>query len=149
VTVKIGIIKYNNMKQILFLTQSHKNTMIAHSQKTVPYEACGLLGGKPGYVTSVYPGRNAQKSPVRYILDPVDQLNAMKTIELRGEEFIGIFHSHPTGKAIPSTTDIAEAYYPKVIHVIIARNNRTKWSMRGYSIVKGKVEEISLQITDL
>tara|TARA_B100000427_G_C14965038_1_gene358460 strand:+ start:30 stop:467 length:438 start_codon:yes stop_codon:yes gene_type:complete len=131
---------------MLTLTKAHTDSMISHAKETLPYEACGLLGGKPGYVNSVYLGKNSKNSSSSYLLDPIDHLHAIKHIDLRGEELIGIFHSHPSGPAFPSETDIIEAYYPEVVNIILSRYNKTKWYMRGYNIIKGKVHEVSLQV---
>ena len=68
------------MRLSLTITESQANSMIAHAQHGLPNEACGLLGGKSGHVSTVYPGTNAEHSPIRYLLDPIDQFNAMKMI---------------------------------------------------------------------
>ncbi|MDP6585658.1 MAG: M67 family metallopeptidase, partial [Anaerolineales bacterium] len=80
------------MHSSLTLTESQATSMIAHAQHALPNEACGLLGGKSGHVSTVYPGTNSEHSPIRYLLDPIDQFNAMKTIDQSGEDLIGIFH---------------------------------------------------------
>jgi proteasome lid subunit RPN8/RPN11 len=34
-------------------------------------------------------------------------------------EILGVYHSHPRGPAVPSSTDVAEAYYPEWLYVIV------------------------------
>ena len=134
------------MQLSLTLSKFQAMRMIYHAQHALPNEACGLLGGKSGHVSTVYPGSNSEDSPTRYLLNPIDQWNAMKTIDTSGEDLIGIFHSHPKGLAIPSETDITQAYYPQATYVILARYNDTEWYMRGYNLAKGKIKEITMQI---
>ena len=132
------------MRLSLTITESQANSMIAHAQHGLPNEACGLLGGKSGHVSTVYPGTNAEHSPIRYLLDPIDQFNAMKMIDQNGEDLIGIFHSHPKGVAIPSEIDITQAYYPKATYVILARYNEKDWYMRAYYLVEGQINEVRI-----
>ena len=70
----------------------------------------------------------------------------MKAIDQSGEDLIGIFHSHPQGLAVPSETDISQAYYPQATYVILARYNEKGWYMRGYNLVKGQIKEIVLRM---
>ena len=133
------------MHSSLTLTESQASSMIAHAQHALPNEACGLLGGKSGHVSTVYPGTNSEHSPTRYLLDPIDQFNAMKTIDQSGEDLIGIFHSHPKGVAIPSEIDITQAYYPKATYVILARHNEKDWYMRAYYLVEGQINEVKIR----
>ena len=134
------------MQPSLTLTELQAMRMISHEQNALPNEACGLLGGKSGYVSTVYPGSNSEYSPTRYLLDPIDQWNAMKSIDQSGEDLIGIFHSHPKGLANPSETDVSQAYYSQATYVILARYNEKEWYMRGYNLVKGQITEIALRM---
>ena len=61
------------MRSSLTITESQAKSMIAHAQHGLPNEACGLLGGKSGHVSTVYLGTNAEHSPIRYLLDPIDR----------------------------------------------------------------------------
>jgi len=112
----------------------------------LPEEACGLLAGNDQRVQEVIPIPNILHSPVRYRMDPTDQLRAFQQIEERGFELVGIFHSHPLGPNRPSDTDIAEAYYPESVYVIIYPYE-TGWSARGFIINAPVVNEIPLIIT--
>jgi proteasome lid subunit RPN8/RPN11 len=134
------------MQPSLTFTECQAMRMISHAQNALPNEACGLLGGKSGHVSTVYPGTNSEYSSLSYLLDPVDQWNAMKAIDQSGEDLIGIFHSHPQGLAAPSETDTSQAYYPQATYVILARYNEKGWYMRGYNLVKGQIKEIVLRM---
>ena len=112
----------------------------------MPLEACGLLAGKSDRVEAVIRVQNQAQSPVRFVMDPYEQLKAFDWIDSHGLELLGIFHSHPTGPETASSTDIAEAAY-EVVHLIWSRN-QDLWQVRGFWIENGGATEISLKIVE-
>lgn len=132
------------MESGLFLTNAHLAEMIGHVDSHAPLEACGLLAGRNSRVEAVIPIANAEKSPTRFRMDPLEQLRAFEWMDEHGLDLLGIFHSHPTGPEAASPTDIAEASYP-VIHVVLSRRNRT-WRARGFRIENGQALEVSFQV---
>jgi len=128
----------------LILTKGLFQKMIAHVDSLAPLEACGLLAGKILKVEEILTISNQAQSPVRYKMDPIEQLNAFEWIESNGLDLLGIFHSHPAGPETVSPTDIAEAYY-QVVYVILSHVEKT-WCSRGFWIKDGKCDEVYLQI---
>ncbi|MBK8618583.1 MAG: M67 family metallopeptidase [Anaerolineales bacterium] len=118
--------------------------MIAHVDSLSPLEACGLLAGQDSKVEAVLAVTNQAQSPTRYVMDPIEQLNAFEQIESSGLDLIGIFHSHPTGPETVSPTDIAQAAYA-VVYIILARVENL-WSARGFWIEDGAFREVALQV---
>lgn len=132
------------MKQGLILSREHWQEMQEHVDRHAPLEACGLLAGKDGRVQRVIPVRNQAQSPVRFVMDPYEQLQAFDSIEASGLELLGIFHSHPAGPETASATDLAEAAY-EAVHLIWSRREG-RWQARGFWIENGRAAEVSLQI---
>lgn len=130
----------------LRLTQAQMTEMRAHIQRCRPEEACGLLAGQDGTVRAVLPIKNQAGSPVRFRMDPVEQLRAFDRIERQGWELLGIFHSHPAGPPRPSATDIAEAAYD-VVHIIWSPRQGS-WEANGFSIRHGLVSDVKLYVSD-
>ena len=128
----------------LSLTNEQLQQMIAHVDSLAPLEACGLLAGHGSSVESVLVVANQAQSPVRYVMDPIEQLNAFEWIDSQGLDLIGIFHSHPAGPETVSPTDIAEAAYD-VVYVIVSRME-DEWRARGFWIENGSYHEVALQI---
>jgi proteasome lid subunit RPN8/RPN11 len=128
----------------LSLTNEQLQEMIAHVDAQLPMEACGLLAGRGSSVESVLMVTNQAQSPVRFVMDPIEQLNAFEWIDSHGLDLIGIFHSHPTGPETVSPTDIAESAYD-VVQVILARVHGS-WHPRGFWIENGSYREVTLQI---
>jgi proteasome lid subunit RPN8/RPN11 len=128
----------------LSLTNEQIQQMIAHVDSHAPLEACGLLAGRGSSVESVLMVSNQAQSSVRYVMDPIEQLNAFEWIDSQGLDLIGIFHSHPTGPETVSATDIAESAYD-VVQVILALANGI-WHPRGFWIENNSYREVTLQI---
>lgn len=120
--------------------------MLRHVQQNAPLEACGLLAGKNNAVEKVLLIRNQAQSPVRFVMDPYEQLEAFEWIDSHGLDLLGIFHSHPAGPETVSVTDIAEAAY-EAVNVIWSRTDG-KWKARGFWIEAGQVINVSLVLSE-
>ena len=130
----------------LVLKQSHWQEMLQHVQQNAPLESCGLLAGKNHSVEKVLLVRNQARSPVRFVMDPYEQLDAFEWIDSQALDLLGIFHSHPAGSETVSVTDIAEAAYD-VVHVIWSRSDG-EWKARGFWIEHGQVINVPLVLGD-
>jgi proteasome lid subunit RPN8/RPN11 len=134
------------MSRQLILKKDHWQEMLHYVDRHLPLEACGLLAGTGNQVEKVIKVRNQLQSPVRFVMDPYEQLKAFDWIESNGFDLLGIFHSHPAGPETASATDILEATY-EVIHVIWSRIE-DHWQVRGFWIEDGEASEVSLQIIE-
>jgi proteasome lid subunit RPN8/RPN11 len=134
------------MKHQLIIRKKHWQEMLNYVQQNAPLESCGLLAGKNEEVEKVIFVRNQAQSPVRFVMDPYDQLKAFDWIESNQLDLLGIFHSHPTGPENASATDIAEAAY-EVVQLIWSRN-QNRWQVRGFWIENGIATEVPLQILE-
>lgn len=120
--------------------------MVAHVNSHAPLESCGLLAGRDSKVEKIFFVQNQAQSPVRYVMDPIEQLNAFEWIDSNGMELLGIFHSHPTGPETVSPTDVAQAAYA-VTYVILARvDDAQVWRARGFWIKNGGFREVTLEV---
>jgi len=124
------------------------DAMVHEARESFPYEACGLLAGKSGTVVAFYPITNVDGSPVQYRLDPQQQLRAMLEIDDRDWDLSAIFHSHTRTRAYPSQTDIALAFYPDTLYVILSLAIDQHPDLRAYRIVEGVVTEEPIVIVD-
>ena len=130
----------------LNLSRSQMEEMRRHVIEQAPLEACGLLAGKNDQVEKVLPVRNQAQSPVRFVMDPYQQLAAFEWIESQALELVGIYHSHPAGPEEVSPTDIAEAAYD-VVQLVWSRP-QGEWRARGFRIEQGQSQEVTLWIGD-
>ena len=120
--------------------------MLAHIEQNAPLEACGLLAGTGSQVEKVILVRNQAQSPIRFVMDPYEQLAAFEWIEAQGLELVGIFHSHPAGPETASVTDIAEAAY-EAVSVIWSRSNGD-WKALGFWLDAGQAINIPLVLSE-
>ncbi|MBV9959615.1 MAG: M67 family metallopeptidase [Acidobacteria bacterium] len=103
------------------LQRAQVEEMYAHAREAQPLECCGLVGGAGKSARSVYRLRNvAREALVSYEAAPEDLFDAQRRMRERGEQLLGIYHSHPrSGDPVPSETDVRLAYYPSAIYFII------------------------------
>lgn len=124
----------------LQIGRAHWELMRAHVAAESPLEACGLLAGKDGQARAVYQITNELASREHFRMQPGEQLNAFEEIEKAGLELLAIYHSHPAGPPRPSKTDVAEALYPGVIHLIWSPQNG-EWNCAAFLLDEGRVVE--------
>jgi proteasome lid subunit RPN8/RPN11 len=135
----------------LYISQAGLQQMQLEVARRAPEEACGLLSGQieAGIfrVSAVIPTTNELHSPVRYRIDPLEQIAAFNLIDAQGLELVGIYHSHPAGPPGPSATDIAEAFYPEVVYLIWSAQTGD-WQCRAYLIQDARVFPVGISVTD-
>jgi proteasome lid subunit RPN8/RPN11 len=125
----------------LQITRKHLLEMIAHAREEAPNEACGILAGNSGRVLRLYRTANAALSPTAYRLHPDEQYRIFRDIEDRGLEILGIYHSHPSSSAIPSETDIRQAYSSEVSCVMISLRDPADPQVRAFRITEDGFDE--------
>ena len=132
----------------IHLSAALHEEMIRQADAGYPEEVCGLLAGsidgRIGRAVRLYPVENGLHSPVAYEMEPLAQVRAMIAIESEGLELVGIYHSHPTGPASPSPSDVAQAWYPDAAQIIISLAAPGRSAARAFLIREGQVFEIRL-----
>jgi proteasome lid subunit RPN8/RPN11 len=133
------------------LTEAFVRQIVDQAKAEHPNEACGILAGRASpngaAATRNFPMTNAERSPVIYRIDPKEQFRVFKEIEDEGLDLVAIYHSHTRSPAYPSNTDVAQAYYPEAVYLIVSLANPEAPDLRGFRITDGKVTEAQLEIT--
>ena len=95
--------------QKIILSKIHKKILLDHSNKEEPNESCAILyGNKKGEestVKEIWLTENIDSSPTEFTLSPEQTWEMNQKRKELNLEIIGIFHSHPKGEALPSSTD--------------------------------------------
>jgi proteasome lid subunit RPN8/RPN11 len=107
---------------MITLTKAQREKIFAHAKEAAPEECCGLISCTKGQeAKTIYRLQNvASNSNVAYEAAPEDLFAAQRLMRERGEQLLGIYHSHPrAAKPTPSETDIRLAYYPQAVYFII------------------------------
>jgi proteasome lid subunit RPN8/RPN11 len=121
------------------------DAMLAQAQMERPHECCGMLAGVRegdiGRVTKRYPYTNVAETPAtRYEAKPRELMNAER--DMRGFELVqlALYHSHPTSEPIPSKTDLALAFHPDSVYLIISLLHQPP-TVRGWWLSENGYEE--------
>jgi proteasome lid subunit RPN8/RPN11 len=93
--------------------------IVAQARAEAPDECCGLVGTRDGEAVRLLKLRNAAASPLRYEIDPKDQLRAFDELDDAGLDLGIIYHSHTRSAPEPSQTDINLARYPDSLYMIV------------------------------
>jgi [CysO sulfur-carrier protein]-S-L-cysteine hydrolase len=121
--------------------------IVAHAREEAPNECCGMIGARDGRAAKLYRTRNAEASPLRYVVHPQDQFRVMEEMDERGEELAAIYHSHTGSAAYPSQTDINLAEgWPDPLYLICSIADPDSPEVRAFSIREGTVEERPLDV---
>src|SRR3546814_20951879 len=82
------------------------NRILADAAKDSGAERCGLLLGEAARICDVRFAANVAPEPAcHFELDPAVLLDAHRTARNGGPRVVGHYHSHPSGKAVPSSID--------------------------------------------
>ena len=131
------------------LPRSIVNQLLHHAQQSPDGEVCGLIGSKDGLSSHCYPIANIATAPQRlFVMDPAQQIAAMRSMRERGEELFAIYHSPPAGPSIPSATDRAQANYPETLYLIISLQTRGVLEMQGFLLDGDTITEVPLEIIE-
>lgn len=130
----------------LLLGDGILDQIVRHAQAARPLEGCGLLIGHDRSVNRFVPVTNKLGSPTAYEMDPAELISALRALRESGESLLAIYHSHPTGVAMPSSRDVERAYYPEAAHIIVSLASPESPVVRGFRIVDARAIEIELHV---
>ena len=137
---------------MITLLREHLDEMFAHARELSPAECCGLVGGNDERARAIYRLRNVARDPhVGYEAAPEGLFAAQRVMRERGEELLGIYHSHPRSvEPVPSETDVRLAYYPSAIYFIIGLGANTDASLRAFRISERDAswEQVEYSVAD-
>jgi len=110
-------------------------------------ECCGLLAGREGVITRIFPAVNAAAIPATsYEIAPMELFRLTREIRAASLELCGIYHSHPNGKNEPSSRDIESAYYPDAAYFIVSPLAGAPRPVRAFSIRDGRATELEIEV---
>ena len=122
--------------------------MLAHARREARVECCGLLAGRDGVVTAIFPASNALASPTRYEIAPRELFDLFRRIRDEGLTHMGQYHSHLSTDNVPSPSDIEQAGYPDHAYFIVTLREDARHSVRAFFLRSDRVEEIEITVTN-
>jgi proteasome lid subunit RPN8/RPN11 len=118
-----------------------------HAQRQPLLECCGLLAGRDGVITRVFPAENVASDPAKnYEIAPSEIFRMIREFRAAGLVFLGIYHSHPNGENRPSARDIELAYYSEEVYFILSPRPDATKPVRAFSIRDGRAIELEIEI---
>ena len=127
---------------VVHLPDNLRQQIIDHCLSELPNEGCGLVAMDGDVVAKVYSTGNDSASPTNYTIPPQDHVNSLLDAEAFGWRLGGVFHSHPSGSAEPSTLDVAAALDPDWLYMVVGLADEPE--VRGWSVRDQQISEISL-----
>lgn len=120
------------------LKKSDFDKILAHAEKELPNEACGLIAGEINgsdkIIKEIYLLTNIDASNEHFSLDPKEQLAAIKDMRSKGFVPLGNWHSHPESPSRPSDEDKRLAHDSKASYMIISLMERDKPVLNSFRI---------------
>jgi proteasome lid subunit RPN8/RPN11 len=108
-------------------------------------EVCGLLFGSDERVDAAVPSINVAADPRhRFEIDPAALIAAHRAARDGGPRPIGHYHSHPSGRAVPSPRDAADAIEDDVLWLIVAAGEVRAWRTAPGGDVEGRFVELGI-----
>lgn len=141
----------------MILTRSQLEQLYEQMRRDAPFETCGMIGGKDGRALKIYPIKNVAENRVKnYLMDGMDQIQAMQDMDDNGYDILSIYHSHPVTRPYPSPTDLRDAYdpdlqeprYPGTVYIIMSLMNVDAPEAHGYLLNGETITETLLEIRD-
>jgi [CysO sulfur-carrier protein]-S-L-cysteine hydrolase len=122
--------------------------VVAHARADAPNECCGMIATRDGEAVAVHRTRNIHASPLRYEMEPNEQIRVLNAIDEAGHELGAIYHSHTRSEPVPSPTDVNLAkWWPEPLYVIVGLDGDAP-DVRAWRIVDGTVSEAALEVED-
>jgi len=117
----------------------------AHARAEAPNECCGLLVGRGDCVDEAVPSANIASDPQRrYEIDPRVHVALIKRCRGTPAEVAGAYHSHPHTAAIPSETDLAQAFEQFLFVIAGPVTGPTPLEIRAYRLREGNFRPVRL-----
>ena len=122
--------------------------LLSEARRNPQQECCGFLAGRDGVMTTVLPAANALESATAFEIAPGELFRLVRQIRAQKLDHLGIYHSHPKGKNVPSARDIERAFYPDTAYLILSPREDEARSVRAFSIHDGKVSELAIEVVN-
>ena len=132
------------------LPKNDYQRIVHHAIAELPNEACGLIAGiKDGsdkMIKKVYLLTNTDHSNEHFLLDPREQLAAVKDMRANGLIPLGNWHSHPETPSRPSEEDKRLAYDKTASYMILSLMDSSDPVLNSFHIEGDTAEKEELVI---
>jgi len=133
----------------LILPSFLRDQILAAAIEAFPSEACGLLAGyqqnSDMVVDEVVVSNNLAADPqTAFEVDPSLRIQLAKQVRGTERTIVGHFHSHPTGSTNPSPRDLAAAYEPGLVWLIVGMREGKPNDEAAWRLQDGRAKPVAL-----
>lgn len=132
------------MAESVKVRQEILDDMLAHARREPQIECCGLLAGRDGVITAIFPATNSLSSATAYEIAPRELFELFRTLREKELTHLGQYHSHLSTENAPSPTDIEQAGYPDQAYFIVSLRLGMSNPVRAFSIRDGAMRELEI-----
>ncbi|HVT25357.1 M67 family metallopeptidase [Hyphomicrobium sp.] len=108
----------------LILPQTLRDQIAREALAAQPSECCGLIEGtyikQEARALACHPTRNLAAASDSFEIDPARHIELLRTLRGTQRRILGCYHSHPNGRAEPSSRDLAQATDENFLWLIAA-----------------------------
>ena len=126
----------------------------AHARRERPRECCGILLGMADEVVEAVAADNVAAEPLRsYEVSPADHIAQIRRCrdtakaDGGGLKVVGVYHSHPHSAAVPSPTDLDQAYEEYVYLIAGPADDSAPLEVRAYRLTGERFVDVPLTVT--
>ena len=112
--------------------------LLDHAQRSLPAECVGILSGQGRTILGWHPLTNQWQDGRRFLADSTELIGLLRQLREEGRSLVALYHSHPQAEAVPSLTDLQQAYYPEALYLIVSLQTSGRLEMNGYLIRDGQ-----------
>src|ERR1700686_3878512 len=123
--------------------------MLAHARREPHIECCGLLAGRDGVITSIFPATNSLSSATAYEIEPRELFEMFRYLRKKELTHLGQYHSHLSTENTPSPTDIEQAGYPDQAYFIVSPRAEAPHPIRAFSIRDGRACPLEIVVAGI
>ena len=138
------------MQYTLHLSIMDLDTLHNHAETNLPLEAAALLFGQVSEFSVlvnriVLVHNEAHSSTTSFMVNPEEQYRLLIEAEEKGEDLVGIFHSHPA-PPYPSSRDQQNMKLNPVVWLIASKDSGN-WVTNAFLLDDDQVKEVDLYLT--
>ena len=124
---------------MITLKRKDYDRIVEYAKAQLPAEACGLIAGTVDgngnkSVEKVYLLTNIDNSSEHFLMDPKEQLQAVKDMRANGIVPLGNWHSHPETPSRPSEEDKRLAYDSTASYMILSLMDKECAVLKSFHI---------------
>ena len=129
---------------MLKISDKHYKIIVKQALANMPQESGGFLGGRDNVILAIMPTHNKHlyNRTDTFSFDSDDVIRAHEFFKKNNMKYICPYHSHPSGVAEPSMTDIKSG---QAYHLIVGVNGENT-IINAFKIEKLKAIKIPLEI---